>query len=362
MSELNEGAASSCYEELLDKTQDDEETENHITSLTPLTKDFEAEVHDGIVDLHRSTVQKKMNKFFACFPKLIDFENLPDWMKDNRFIKSGYRAPTDSLVHVCYSLAQFHNETVNIWSHILGSLIFISCGLWVLTRSHTMVPQMTKLVFLPFFLGAVSCMSCSAAFHLLLFKSQRLGTIFAKLDYSGIALLIIGSFIPWVYFSFICHNHLMIIYNTSITALGLLAIIVSLYDKFAEPKFRPVRAGVFLTMGLSAIIPCFHLLLIESWDIIKEQELLKWNIIMGCMYVFGALQYALRVPERFFHGKCDYLFSSHQFFHIFVVLAATIHFYGISKVAVYKMSSGSCAEQEVESGTTLWKKWFNSYG
>lgn len=34
--------------------------------------------------------------------------------------------------------------------------------------------------------------------------------------------------------------------------LGLAALIVSLWDKFATPTFRPLRAGVFVAMGLSS--------------------------------------------------------------------------------------------------------------
>ena len=32
-----------------------------------------------------------------------------------------------------------------------------------------------------------------------------LGKLFAKFDYCGIAFLTVGSFVPWLYYSFYCH-------------------------------------------------------------------------------------------------------------------------------------------------------------
>jgi adiponectin receptor len=74
----------------------------------------------------------------------------------------------------------------------------------------------------------------------------------SRLDYSGISLLIIGSFVPWLYYAFFCRALAMSIYIGMIVVLGVAAVIVSLWDKFAQPKFRPLRAGIFLAMGLSS--------------------------------------------------------------------------------------------------------------
>lgn len=64
-----------------------------------------------------------------------------------------------------------------------------------------------------------------------------------RLDYCGIALLIMGSFVPWVYYGFYCHYEHKLVYLSVVMVLGFFAIIVSLYDKFSEPQLRPLRAG-----------------------------------------------------------------------------------------------------------------------
>lgn len=67
-----------------------------------------------------------------------------------------------------------------------------------------------------------------------------------RLDYCGIALLTMGSFVPWLYYSFYCRLGPKIAYLVLIFILGTCCIVVSLWDKFAEPEFRGVRAGMLL--------------------------------------------------------------------------------------------------------------------
>lgn len=62
---------------------------------------------------------------------------------------------------------------------------------------------------------------------------------------------------------------------------------------------------VFAVFGLSGVVPAVHYALAEGWLNAISQASLGWLILMGCLYILGAMLYALRVPERFFPGKCD---------------------------------------------------------
>lgn len=66
-----------------------------------------------------------------------------------------------------------------------------------------------------------------------------------RLDYCGIALLIMGSFVPWLYYGFYCHYKHKMIYLTVVIVLGITSIITSLWDKFSQPNLRPLRAGEY---------------------------------------------------------------------------------------------------------------------
>ena len=52
--------------------------------------------------------------------------------------------------------------------------------------------------------AAVFCLGCSALFHLVYVKSPKFQSIFSRLDYGGISMLILGSVIPIIYYSFAC--------------------------------------------------------------------------------------------------------------------------------------------------------------
>lgn len=77
-----------------------------------------------------------------------------------------------------------------------------------------------------------------------------------------------------------------------------------------------------------------------------KYDSLHWTALMGLFYLLGAAIYAFRFPEKWCcHGSWDLFCHSHQLFHIFVIIAAFIHFYGISEMAMKRLQQGSCAEQ-----------------
>ena len=69
-----------------------------------------------------------------------------------------------------------------------------------------------------------------------------------RLDYCGISVLTVGSFVPWLYYCFYCRLVPKICYLALIFTLGSCCTVVSLMDKFQTPKFRPVRAGEWYSM------------------------------------------------------------------------------------------------------------------
>ena len=52
--------------------------------------------------------------------------------------------------------------------------------------------------------------------------------------------------------------NLQVVYMSVVIVLGILAVVVSLWDKFGTPRYRPYRALVFIVFGLSGIAPATH--------------------------------------------------------------------------------------------------------
>lgn len=83
-----------------------------------------------------------------------------------------------------------------------------------------------------------------------------------RLDYSGIAFLIMGSFVPWLYYSFYCSPQPCFIYLIVVCILGIAAITVSQCDFFATPQYRGVRAGKMQSHSVSPFSAKFCLYLV----------------------------------------------------------------------------------------------------
>lgn len=70
-------------------------------------------------------------------------------------------------------------------------------------------------------------------------------------------------------------------------------------------------------------------------------QFLTRAVDMLCMLLqTGATLYACRFPERMFPGKFDLAFSSHQLFHVCVVVAAAIHYKAIFQLLAWRDATG----------------------
>ncbi|XP_074727779.1 adiponectin receptor protein 2 isoform X3 [Strix uralensis] len=179
--------------------------------------------------------------------RVIPHDVLPDWLKDNDYLLHGHRPPMPSFRACFKSIFRIHTETGNIWTHLLGCVFFLCLGIFYMFRPNMsfVAPVQEKVVVGLFFLGAILCLSFSWLFHTVYCHSEGVSRLFSKLDYSGIALLIMGSFVPWLYYSFYCNPQPCFIYLIVICVLGIAAIIVSQWDMFATPEYRGVRAVPF---------------------------------------------------------------------------------------------------------------------
>ncbi|KAL4648336.1 adiponectin receptor protein 1 [Arapaima gigas] len=342
---LEQGATAAGATSALRDTEEEEEEE-------------EEEDDDGVrvitLPLQAHHAMEKMEEFvhkvWEGRWRVIPYHLLPEWLKDNDYLLHGHRPPMPSFRACFGSIFRIHTETGNIWTHLLGLILFLCLGTLTMLRPNVYftAPLQEKVVFGMFFLGAVLCLSFSWLFHTVYCHSEKVSRTFSKLDYSGIALLIMGSFVPWLYYSFYCSPQPRLIYLSVVCMLGIAAIIVAQWDRFATPRHRPTRAGVFMGLGLSGIVPTMHFTIAEGFVKATTVGQMGWFYLMGAMYITGAGLYAARIPERFFPGKFDIWFQSHQIFHVLVVAAAFIHFYGISNLQEFRYGlEGGCTDDSL---------------
>lgn len=68
---------------------------------------------------------------------------------------------------------------------------------------------------------------------------------------------------------------------------------MSLNPLFRTASWRRFRAGMFIAMGLSAVFPVFHGLVLHGLHRLNRQIGLFWLVLQGFLYILGAATYAV---------------------------------------------------------------------
>eukprot|EP01088_Endostelium_zonatum_P001086 TRINITY_DN11368_c0_g1_i1.p1 TRINITY_DN11368_c0_g1~~TRINITY_DN11368_c0_g1_i1.p1 ORF type:complete len:320 (-),score=9.42 TRINITY_DN11368_c0_g1_i1:55-1014(-) len=270
---------------------------------------------------------------------LADWERLPDWLKDNEFIHTRYRVNYN--VKKCLtSIFEIHNETMSIWTHGLAAIVLAILS--IVTLRNVLINPHRKFadiaVFIMFFVAAITQMTSSTVFHIFHCHSDRTYRFTSLLDYSSISLMILGCFVPVLYYFFEKQPQYQVIYMLSTLGFFIVGITLSVWPTFNTPKYRSMRAFYFLLWGWAGLVPFVHVYLAADGSTQEfVHQAVKGILWMGGLYSIGATIYASRVPERFFPGKFD-IFGSHSIWHLFTIAAALVHLDTISYMFEWAMS------------------------
>lgn len=289
---------------------------------------------------------KKFKHQSNAASKTIHWDELEEWQRDNEYILHGYRRVQYNW-RGCFTsvFAYIHNETVNIHTHLWGSVLFLyflATFYPSYVESHVNTTWKDVTVIAIFLASGAICLAASAFYHTSGCHSKEVASYCHAYDYSGIIILIVGSFYPAIYYGFFCDPHIQRIYLTTMCLAGLGAAYIVLNPEYAKPTHRGARTTVFIGLGLCAIVPVSQLFLTHGFRTLISEMGINWLLISGALYIGGALLYANRIPERLAPGRFDFLFASHQIFHTCVVLAALAHYQGVLTCLRFRMSQPFC--------------------
>ena len=178
-----------------------------------------------------------------------------------------------------------------------------------------------------FLAGAVLCLSLSAVCHTYCCVGKVESEQMWRLDYFGIAVLIVSSFYPIVHYQYYCLPGFRFFYLTGVTTLGCLALIPTYLKAFQKVEYAHLRATLFVALGSFGIFPIFQQVFFV-WRITPTpvMEAFRWEMAMAVGYISGAALYGLQIPERFRPGSFDHFGCSHNIFHFLVVSSAWFHY------------------------------------
>ncbi|GLB37023.1 putative haemolysin-III related [Lyophyllum shimeji] len=257
--------------------------------------------------------------------RLIQYADLPQQWRNNPFVTHGYRfIPLERWPLIIMSLFAFHNETLNIHTHLIPFLLWGINSLPFLNPNFVIdTPERLFMCF------ALLCLFSSAVWHTMSgCADQKSMDLCARIDYVGIGWLISASVGTVVYYGFRCYPSLGQVFLGVCFLTGLAGNVFPFMEWFNMHEYRFYRIAFFVSLAFSAIAPLAGLGFVHSW---KEMFSFIAPIIPSLLsYTIGLLFYALHFPERIIppsiQRRLDVIGgNSHCIWHCFIVLAVSQH-------------------------------------
>ncbi|UPK98268.1 hypothetical protein LCI18_009203 [Fusarium solani-melongenae] len=259
----------------------------------------------------------------------VTWQNISEWQFDNKFILSGYRPEKPDYIEVFRSLTFMHNETCNIYTHMVPALLLpfvVPIFLRGLASTQILdVMAMDYAMFMVYFLCVEICLALSTLYHLMQPHSYLVELFWHGMDLLGIVIVTVGTFSSGIYYVFFCEGNLQKLHWAIILTTGTITGFLISHPLLKTPGWRTVKAADFVVFGSSAFIPLLHGVRRYGLDFMLHYAGMKWYLLELTFYGTGVLLYGFRIPERLAPGKFDIWGSSHQFFHIAILCAMYMH-------------------------------------
>eukprot|EP01126_Amoeba_proteus_P005677 TRINITY_DN1193_c0_g1_i1.p1 TRINITY_DN1193_c0_g1~~TRINITY_DN1193_c0_g1_i1.p1 ORF type:complete len:163 (+),score=11.68 TRINITY_DN1193_c0_g1_i1:505-993(+) len=156
----------------------------------------------------------------------------------------------------------------------------------------------------------------------------------SRIDFFGIILVIIASNVPLISLGFYCNQFWFYFFScvTCITAPFMMLIVFS--DYLAARQISRVIA-----FSASACVPIAEVFILYKLENEPFWFILKIVITTYAWYVLGIIFYVTRIPEYFSPGVFNIFGSSHQWWHLFVLIAQYTLFIGSMSLMNYRLEN-----------------------
>ena len=139
--------------------------------------------------------------------KLLGRHEVPSWCSHNPFLLTGFRPISESVQQCVESLGYVHNETVNIYSHLVPAAITFTRAAFIHLYFRAHYPNALWVDQLAFYLHlgvSTFCFTVSTTYHVSLSHSEFYANFWGRLDYVAILLQLVGSGMSGTHFGFYC--------------------------------------------------------------------------------------------------------------------------------------------------------------
>ncbi|RLM00169.1 hypothetical protein CFD26_107346 [Aspergillus turcosus] len=293
-------------------------------------------------DAMRASIDRAI--LLAQKQRLITYADLPHPWRINPHILQGYRF-SSSKVECLMSVFSFCNETVNIWSHLIGLFIVLSVAFYFypLNPNFHLSTKTDVAIAAVFFFAACKCLVCSTLWHTMnSIANQPLMERFACVDYTGISLLVAASIVTTEYTAFYCEPVSRWTYILLTMSFGIGGVILPWHPTFNRHDLAWARVAFYVTLALTGFAPLFQLTYTRgfAWCLYFYAPVMKSILV----YFAGACIYASQVPERWRPGLFDYFGGSHNIWHLAVLGGILFHYCAMQDLfaGAFVRAKGEC--------------------
>ncbi|KAM4632678.1 membrane progestin receptor beta [Polymixia lowei] len=240
------------------------------------------------------------------------------------YILSGYRPVGQDWRCYFLSIFQRHNESLNIWSHLLaGVVLLLRWWAYVGALGHALdAPSLPLCLFM---VSSLTYTFFSVAAHLLQSHSELSHYSLFFLDYVGVAVYQYGCALGHYFYSSEPawrESGIGPLYLPGAAFLGWLSCASCCFAKSQYQRPYPLRRKIYQIIPASLayvldISPVVHRLATVPW---AQEPALPFHALQVAFFLISAVFFSCPIPERFFPGLCDFVGQGHQIFHVFLSL------------------------------------------
>lgn len=200
-------------------------------------------------------------------------------------------------------------EALNIVTHIIGFLLSLIFFLPVVVKAYRSQDVIGFLAWFIYFIAIAVMFLSSSLYHAMTRPMAR--TIFRAIDHGVIYLTIAGSYTPIILIGLRSAFSIVIFVLIWILALIGIAMNIIAFTTAKEDKIGKASMAIYMAMGWISL-----LLIYQIYRNIGLSYIL-FLVLGGLFYTLGAVFYSIK--------KIPY---NHAIWHIFILVAAFVMFYG----------------------------------
>lgn len=281
---------------------------------------------------NKSSLLQEIGRFGKLFSKQQTFawQRVPSLYREPGVL-SGYRQEGKLWTYYFLSIFQVHNETINIWTHLLAAVFYVSKLLAII--GDVAIKPEVQAVFVVFGVCVTTVVLVSAFAHTFHSKSPRLHYVCFQCDYAAIGLFGIGKSILFLHTSCPPDVYTMIkdvalplniIFAWFVMLGGCMAKLLYRRPYPIQRKFVQLGSGSFHTVfgGLPVLSRYFNCFFNSTCSLSSLNHLTYYLIAFALSIFF----FSSHLPEKRFPGHFDIIGQGHQIFHVFITIATYLQF------------------------------------